>query len=69
MSNEATAPANSDTITLRDHLAGQALAGMIPAPRIPGVLPLTLDGMAQAAYAYADAMLRARSAPPLPVKK
>lgn len=45
---------------LRDWFAGQALVGMIPSPRQPGVLPLTIDGMADAAYQYADAMLRAR---------
>jgi hypothetical protein len=46
---------------LRDWFAGQALVGMIPSPRQPGVLPLTIDGMADAAYQYADAMLRARA--------
>jgi hypothetical protein len=46
---------------LRDWFAGQALVGMIPSPRQPGVLPLTIDGMADAAYEYADAMLRART--------
>jgi len=45
---------------LRDWFAGQALVGMIPTPRAPGVLPLTIDRMAVAAYQYADAMLRAR---------
>lgn len=50
----------SDTDALRDWFAGKALVGMIPTPRAPGVLPLTIDGMAEAAYQYADAMLRAR---------
>jgi hypothetical protein len=45
---------------LRDWFAGQALVGLIPTPRAPGVLPMTIDGMADAAYKYADAMLRAR---------
>ncbi len=34
-------------------------------PRIPGVLPLSNDGMAKQAYAYADAMLRVRLEPPV----
>ncbi len=46
---------------LRDWFAGQALVGMIPTPRAPGVLPLSIDGMAEQAYQYADAMLRARA--------
>lgn len=47
---------------LREWFAGQALVGMIPTPpRAPGVLPLTIDGMAVAAYQYTDAMLRARA--------
>jgi hypothetical protein len=46
---------------LRDWFAGQALVGLIPTPRAPGVLPMTIDGMAEAAYKYADAMLRART--------
>lgn len=53
------APRDNDD-TLRDWFAGQALVGMIPTPRAPGVLPLTIDGMAAVAYQYADAMLRAR---------
>ena len=46
---------------LRDWFAGQALVGMIPTPRAPGVLPLSIDAMAEAAYHYADAMMRARA--------
>lgn len=53
------APRDNDD-ALRDWFAGQALVGMIPTPRAPGVLPLTIDGMASVAYQYADAMLRAR---------
>lgn len=59
-----TEAAPGETISLRDLAACHALSGMIPAPKVPGVLPLTPDGMAQAAYAYADAMLRARLLPP-----
>jgi hypothetical protein len=64
----ATQAAPAETITLRDLAACHALSGMIPAPKVPGVLPLTPDGMALAAYAYADAMLRARLLPPKVVK-
>lgn len=53
-------PDPAASIALRDWFAGQALVGMIPTPRTPGVLPLSVDGMAEAAYLYADAMLRAR---------
>lgn len=56
------APADPNTaIPLRDWFAGQALVGMIPMPRSPGVLVLSMDGMAGAAYQYADAMMRARA--------
>ena len=48
-------------VALRDWFAGQALVGLIPTPRQPGVLPMSIDGMAEAAYKYADAMLKARS--------
>ncbi len=58
----------TESISLRDLAACHALSGMIPAPKVPGVLPLTPDGMALAAYAYADAMLRARLLPPKVVK-
>lgn len=60
-----TFPFDAATMALRDMFASHALAGMLPAPKVPGVLPLTLDGQAQAAYAYADAMLRARVLAPL----
>lgn len=50
----------ADLTALRDWFAGQALVGMIPTPRSPGVLPMSIDAMAKAAYAYADAMLLAR---------
>jgi hypothetical protein len=57
----STAPAaRGDDEALRVWFAGQALVGMIPTPRAPGVLPLSIDGMAEVAYQYADAMLRAR---------
>ncbi len=53
--------ANSDQErTLRDWFAGQALVGMIPTPRAPGVLPMSVEQMAIQAYKYADAMLLAR---------
>lgn len=54
----------TESTTLRDFFAAHALAGLLPAPKVPGVLPLSHDGMAQAAYAYADAMLKARQLPP-----
>lgn len=54
------APSSVPTVGLRDWFAGQALVGMIPTPRAPGVLPMTIDNMAEAAYRYADAMLKAR---------
>ncbi len=34
---------------------------VIPMPRSPGVLLLSMDGMADAAYQYADAMMKARA--------
>jgi hypothetical protein len=64
MSNDESLPSAGDTSALRDLFAAHALSGMIPAPKVPGVLPLNPDGMAAAAYAYADAMLRARLLPP-----
>lgn len=45
---------------LRDWFAGQALVGLIPAPKQPGVPALDKPGMAKAAYAYADQMMLAR---------
>ena len=45
---------------LRDWFAGQALVGLIPAPKQPGVAALDKPGMAKAAYAYADQMMLAR---------
>jgi hypothetical protein len=66
MSDESAAPLPYDpaTMALRDMFACHALAGMLPAPKVPGVLPMNPDGAALAAYAYADAMLRARLVPP-----
>lgn len=62
----AVQPFDPETMALRDMFASHALAGMLPAPKVPGVLPMTPDTAAMAAYAYADAMLRARLAPPKP---
>jgi hypothetical protein len=59
-----TLPYDPETMALRDMFASHALAGMLPAPKVPGVLPMTPDSAALAAYAYADAMLRARVQPP-----
>ena len=55
--------ATLDGVALRDWFAGQALVGLIPAPALPGVSRLTLEGMAESAYEHADAMLRARAKP------
>lgn len=55
----STAPA--PTFDLRDIFAGQALVGMLPKGKEPGVLPMNPDQMAAKAYEYADAMLRARA--------
>ena len=54
---------NDTTITLRDHFAAQILPAMLIAPKEPGVSRLKMDAMAVAAYAFADAMVRARNAP------
>jgi hypothetical protein len=65
MSSSGFAPpvVDGNLAPLRDWFAGQALSGMIPSPRVPGVLPMTLDETARAAYAYADALLRVRTEP------
>jgi hypothetical protein len=49
-------------MTLRDWFAGQAINGMLAAPLEGGVIdPNGLeDRLAQAAYRYADAILKAR---------
>jgi hypothetical protein len=60
MSAANPTPSSVPQVELRDWFAGQALVGMIPTPRAPGVLPMTIDNMAEAAYRYADAMLKAR---------
>lgn len=58
MPNPAAIPYSA--AELRDFFAGQALVGMLPMPSRPGVLPLNVDQMAERAYEYADALLRAR---------
>ena len=62
MPNPAAIPLNA--AELRDYFAGQALVGMLPMPSRPGVLPLSIDQMAERAYDYADALLRARGKRP-----
>lgn len=61
----STAPSSADCLvsemTLRDWFAGQALTGMIPAPKQPGVPMLNMEGMAKAAYEYADALIKRRA--------
>lgn len=60
MSTAADSASSVPQVSLRDWFAGQALVGMIPTPRSPGVLPMNMEAMAEAAYKYADAMLKAR---------
>lgn len=40
--------------------AAHVLSGILPAPKLPGVLPLNPESAAKIAYSYADAMLRVR---------
>lgn len=52
-------------VELRDHFAGQALAGILASPQFErdGIVPTNPDGaafIALNAYAFADAMLVAR---------
>lgn len=47
-------------MTLRDWFAGQALAGFLAAHGGPGVDIASSNDAAEAAYDYADAMLRER---------
>lgn len=47
--------------TLRDQFAAHIIGAMIVMPKQPGVVRMEMDAMAQSAYAWADAMLRARS--------
>ena len=49
--------------TLRDTFAAQILPAMLIAPKEPGVPRMKMDQMAVAAYAYADALIRARTLP------
>ncbi|HIE4430012.1 TPA: hypothetical protein ACXM9H_000983 [Burkholderia multivorans] len=65
-----------DGMTLRDYFAGKALSGLLAEPIVEGVTPSSIhctpnfdsdgaqpgDRIATAAYALADAMLRARGA-------
>lgn len=44
-------------VSLRDHFAGQALAGILATPGL--ITPITTDVVAEQAYALADAMLAA----------
>jgi hypothetical protein len=55
--------ASDPVMTLRDHFAAQILPAMLIAPKEPGVPRLKMDAMAVSAYAFADAMVRARSMP------
>jgi hypothetical protein len=61
---ERTACTEQDGMTLRDWFAGQALAGMISAvdPKSEG--SQAIKPIAEAAYDFADAMLRAREVKP-----
>ena len=52
--------AGTESIALRDMLAGQVLAALIVAPRQPGVSRLEMEDMAKMSYQYADAMLKVR---------
>jgi hypothetical protein len=49
---------------LRDHFAAQILPAMLIAPKEAGVPRMKMDAMAEAAYEYADAMMRARGINP-----
>lgn len=59
-SDPVSATGGLSDMQLRDWFAGQALVGLIPAPKQPGVPALDKPGMAKAAYEYADQMLLAR---------
>ena len=51
-------------MSLRDWFAGQALVGQLAAgPQPPDEPACTCEEYAESAYAYADAMLRARKVP------
>jgi hypothetical protein len=56
-------PAKNE-VELRDWFAGQALAGILMSPNTPrpgeSALSVHATGLAEQAYAYADAMLRER---------
>jgi hypothetical protein len=55
---------SNDAITLRDHFAAQILPAMLIAPKEAGVPRLKMEAMAESAYDFADAMMRARAAKP-----
>ena len=57
--NEANSHNNG--MTLRDYFAGQALAGCLSAPLGKFPNQLNADQFAHDAYAFADAMIEARS--------
>lgn len=47
-------------MTLRDYFAAKAMQGMCSISSDSGALHWTVDGIAESAYAQADAMLEAR---------
>jgi hypothetical protein len=54
-------PVRFADIELRDLFAGQALAGMLPKGKEPGVLPKSPEQLAELAYEFADAMMKVRA--------
>lgn len=47
-------------MTLRDWFAGQAISGALLAPRPSEGMVVSPEGLAQACYKYADAMIKER---------